>query len=209
MPRRHLATSLLAAPLLATLALGWPTAAAAADAEGRFALKGGGAAPCSAFLRARQEPGVERHLFEGFVDGYITAANQLTPDTFDLVPWQSTALLIEFLGQYCERNPATSFGVAVSRLLAALAPERLRATSRVVGAEAGGSVTPIYEAVLRRAQEALRRRGHAIPPASDGVFDAATRAAVQRFQRDSRVEATGLLDQRTLFLLLSPPPAPR
>ncbi len=210
--RRRPAAPLLAllGALMAAPAFLWPTAAPAADAEGRFALKGGGAAPCSAFLRARQEAGMERQLFEGFVDGYVTAANQLTPDTFDLVPWQSTALLLDFLAQHCERNPTMAFGVAVSRMAAALVPERLRATSRVVGTEAGGSVAPIYEEVLRRAQEALRRRGQAVPAASDGAFDAATREAVRRFQRASRVEVTGLLDQRTLFLLLQPaPPAPR
>jgi hypothetical protein len=187
------------AALLLCLLLAAP--AGAADQEGRFALKGGGATSCANFVEARRAGGTDMRLFEGFVDGYVTAANLLTPDTFDLVPWQTTALMLEMLGAYCTRTPQAQFAAAVTRLVSALATERLRQSSNLVGARSGTGVVPIYAEVLKRVQEALRARDPRLPE-PNGVWTDATRLALERFQRESNIPPTGLPDQRTLFTLL-------
>ncbi|WP_270937716.1 peptidoglycan-binding domain-containing protein [Falsiroseomonas oryzae] len=186
-----------ALPLL--LALAAP--AQAADAEGRFALKGGGATSCANFVEARRMGAGDLRLFEGFVDGYVTAANLLTPDTFDLVPWQTTALLLEMLGAYCQRTPQAQFAAAVTRLVSALSAERLRSSSNLVGARSASGVVPLYAEVLRRVQDALRARNYTVPEAN-GAWDEYTRLALERFQRENNLPVNGLPDQRTLFALL-------
>ncbi|WP_169747392.1 peptidoglycan-binding domain-containing protein [Belnapia moabensis] len=189
----------LGAALCLIGALGSP--ARAADAQGQFALEGGGGAKCSAFVEAHDKRSPEVQLFLGWIDGYVTAANQLTPETFDLTPWQTGALLLDFAANYCRREPEHPFALAVSRVLGSLAPDRLRAPSTTVALQSGTRTVNLYEEVVRRAQQALSRRGYDVGTV-DGAYGAKTRAAVEKFQTENRIEANGLLDQRTLFALL-------
>ena len=64
----------------------------AADADGRFAVKSAGGTKCSQFVEfvdARNPAQIA--LYVGWVAGYISASNQLEPDTFDLASWQARA----------------------------------------------------------------------------------------------------------------------
>jgi hypothetical protein len=180
-------------------------AAQASDPRGQFAIKGGGAATCRAFSAARAERSPDLRLFEGWVDGYLTAANQMTPDTFDIAPWQTTGLLLEMLTAYCRSQPEQSFALAVNRLMVALRPDRVREGGRTVQVGNGSRAIPLYEEVVRRAQAVLIRDKLLAMPEPNGVYDPTTRAAVERFQRERRLSVSGLLDQATLYTLFQKP----
>jgi hypothetical protein len=58
----------------------------AADSTNRFALRGVGLADCEHFLKAMKERKENVLVAGGWLEGYITAVNQFTPNTFDIAP---------------------------------------------------------------------------------------------------------------------------
>ena len=177
-------------------------ATAAADADGQFMVKGAGIATCERFVAARSGDPVELASFAGWMDGYLSAMNRFQSETYDIAPWQSSALLVSALTGYCTRNPEQNFHKAVAGLAVSLQGERLRQRSEVVEARAGDASLLLYSHTLERAQRALVERG-LLEGAASGVFDEHTEAALRAFQRDAGMEETGLPDQLTLARLLS------
>lgn len=176
----------------------------AADRSMKFAVDGGGGAPCKAFLESEQSNSPTSVAFAGWIDGYFSAFNQFNQDTYDVTPWQSGSLLRAMLKQYCRKNPDRLFGEAVATLGAALRRDRLDAMSELVKAENGKEGVAIYRTVLQRAQQALNKAGY-YKGKADGTFDAPTQDAFRKFQTDRKLEATGLPDQRTLYVLFYQP----
>ena len=58
----------------------------------------------------------------------------------------------------------------------------------------------IYKAILLRAQELLASAGY-YSGTPDGQFGPATQEALESYQRELKLEITGLPDQRTLLSL--------
>jgi hypothetical protein len=195
MPRH---TWFLCAGLL--LALAWQPASAA-DADGRFMVKGAGTATCERFLTARQKKDAEYVSLAGWLDGYLTFMNQSEDRTFDVAPWQGTELLLSAVAVECRRNPEASFHGAAYRVATSLRPGRLQAKSPPVTATVDGKSMVLYAEVVTRIQQRLKLRG-LFAPEPGGSYDAATAAALRAFQRDQQLPETGLPDQLTLAKLL-------
>lgn len=172
----------------------------AMDAEGNFAIKGAGATSCEQYTQALEAEARELYLFAGWIDGYLTGVNQFQEQTFDTSPWQTTELLAQLLGQYCQRNPEVQFMFAATQMLRSMFPARLRTSSEPVEMESDANTAFLYKTVLQRVQEALAERGHDV--ATDGAFGPQTERALEAFQRDNEIAVTGLPDQRTLLVLL-------
>lgn len=189
---------------LAVLALA--PSAFAADRDGKFALDGGGAVPCGQFLQARDSKAPEVALFAGWIDGYLSAVNQMRPDTYDITPWETSDLLLMLVENYCRDNPKEAFGLAVNRLGAALAKDRLTQLSPVMVAGHKGAVVSVYEEVIVRVHKALTERKY-LPKEAEPKFTPEMRAALEKFQQERKIPVTGLPDQKTLFALFVPPPA--
>jgi hypothetical protein len=192
--------ALLACALLALA----PGAAAAADASGEFAVRGAGSAPCAKFTKDKATGSRDFYVFAGWLDGYLTAANQMREATYDVAPWQTTELLLRLLGDYCAERPQVAFSLAARRLTEALDGQKLAEASELKRVEHKGRFTLIYADVMKRAQQRLKELG-LYSGAADGEFGQQTREAIERFQSDRRFEATGLPDQRTLAVLLGGP----
>jgi hypothetical protein len=185
-----------------------PAGEAAASAEGGFAVKGNGAAPCSRFVEALEAKDAEFYVFAGWIEGYLTAINQFSPETYDVAPWQSTEVLTMMMNAYCRQRPNDLFSAGVNRMAQALQAERLTRPSRLFKAENGsGASVPIYEAMMLRVQEALIAKGY-LPAPADGAYGRQTRLALERFQRERSLPVSGLPDQRTLHQLFPPPALP-
>ena len=84
----------------------WRLPANAADAKGGFAVEGAGRSPARPFLKAKANGGNDLAIFAGWVDGYLTGANQHAPQTYDFTPWQTVGLLIAALANHCEKGPS-------------------------------------------------------------------------------------------------------
>lgn len=68
-------------------------------------------------------------------------------------------------------------------------------TNTAIGQQ--GSLEP---SEIKEAQEALKDKGYSVDV--DGVFGEKTAAAVKEFQKDNNIEATGILDELTLVMLV-------
>lgn len=198
--RRHLPGASLWLCLLVMLAQAGPVAAA--DAEGQFAIKGGGQQPCTGFLTAWDSRNSDLSLYAGWIDGYVTGLNQFTGDTYDLAPWQTTETLLGLTQSVCAQAPeGTRFMDAFFQVVRLITPSRVTKQSPLIALVHEGQSTLAYGAVIERIKTRLRDLGHGAGLTADAAFDPATAAAVSAFQTAQGLPATGLPDQRTLFQL--------
>jgi hypothetical protein len=179
----------------------------AADSSGHFALRGVALATCEQFLQALQERQENVLLAGGWLEGYMTAVNQLMPKTFDIAPWQNTDTILALVKHNCERNREQRFFAVVTAMIEFLAQNRLQEQSDRVLAEADGQRVMIYGQIMRDVQQRLIDKG-LLQGNADGQFGAKTKAALQEFQKKENIQVTGLPDQVTLWRLLSDEPAP-
>ncbi len=195
-------TAILLAAAVASAGLALvPTEVAAADKEGRFAVKGAGAASCGRFVDLRAKKSPSALAFAGWLQGYLTAYNQFSDDTYDVVSWESAEVLLRAIAQYCEKNRDKKFYIAVAGLANSLKPDRLKTLSERVKAENGDRTVSVYREVLRRVQRALAERGFYFGQI-DGLYGPNTRLGIEAFQRAEKIAVTGLPDQVTLLRLL-------
>ncbi|RMD64368.1 MAG: peptidoglycan-binding protein [Alphaproteobacteria bacterium] len=176
-----------------------------ADAQGRFAIKGAGLASCRDYTQARADQSQLVYSLLGWLDGYLTAYNQLSADTFDVAAWESTDLFAQILDGHCKTYSDHRFVTVVRAIVAEIADQRLTQNSPLIAARNGGQGLLIYQETLRRVQEKLSQRG-LYSGAIDGRFDDPTRAALERFQAGQGLAVSGLPDQPTLWKLFRPPP---
>ncbi len=188
--------------VLLAFALSFSPLAAAADADGNFVIKGAGTASCATLLEAKAAADERYASIAGWLDGYLTAQNELRERTFDLAPWQQTELLLAALAGWCKSRPQDTLHTAAFRLIGTLEPGRLTERSeRLEVGERDEAAVVVYETVWRRVQQRLKLRGLYDGEITDSA-DEASRAALRRFQLERGLPATGLPDQVTLAQLL-------
>lgn len=174
----------------------------AADDAGRFAVRNAGMVTCRAFVDEKAKRSAEFNLYMGWIDGYISAANQFTKDTYDLVPWGNTIFLATLLESHCKKNPEQLFYVAVNKLAAALLKQRLRTQSELIGTSYRGKKTYIYKSILREVQGYLKKEKlYSSEP--DGEFGPGTAKALEAYQKANGLAVTGLPDQITLYKIFT------
>jgi hypothetical protein len=192
----------LAAAAVLVLAMLWHAPAQAVDTQGRYTVKGAGLATCGRFLELAKKGGREFYMFAGFVHGYLSAANALNKQTYDLVPWQSNKVLINSIAKVCAKHKDRRFGEILRRLVLSLAPQRLTEYSDLLKVP-GDGVAPVYREVVFRMQTQLQARGHYTgEPTSQ--YDEATVAAMKLFQAQAQLPVTGHADQATIQRLFYP-----
>lgn len=195
---RYRNKALWLATILCALSL-HPMANASDDAQ-NFAVKGAGLANCSDYVQARQNNSSAFYQFGGWINGYLTGLNQLTPQTYDLAPWQSSDLLAGVILRNCRENPERRFVETVAAMVASLTDQRLLTKSPLVEARVGETRIRIYQEQLRRAQEKLAENG-LYQGKPDGLFDTRTEDGFRAYQRAGRLTETGLPDQATLLAM--------
>lgn len=186
------------------LTLSATTAAMPGDGTNRFAVEGAGALDCAAFIAARADKGsAEYQRMIGFVEGYLSAANRYEPNTFDLSPWHNAAAFDLILEKHCTANRDEPIVAVVQKMVGALRPLRVAEYSKLIEVGDGSNKAIVYEAILRRAQAALRARG-LYEGDEDGRYSPAMRQALLTYQRNSDLYETGVPDPATLWTLLNP-----
>ncbi len=175
----------------------------AADGQGRFHGMGAGIATCERFLEARASQSQESFMFGGWIDGYLSARNQLDSNTYSLAPWQTTDVLAGFIADYCAKKPDEVFLRAVMVMTKALMPARLTDQSERITVAVGSFKAAYFKATLLALQHRLRELGY-YSGDIDGDFDATTSTALKAFQRATLIDPSGFPDQITLFKLFKP-----
>jgi hypothetical protein len=178
--------------------------ASASDAEKRFAIKGAGAAPCSAFIKAFDERNDDALVFAGWLTGYVTALNQELPETFDLAPWQSMDVLMLLMRDLCGRDPEEKFYRVAGGLVRILARDRLTTLSELTEISHEGKTASVPKGVVRQVQERLQGLG-LYSGGIDGDYGPGTRQAIEAFQKQRNIPVTGIPDQQTLVEIMYQP----
>lgn len=173
--------------------------ARAEDGEGRFAVKGVGAAPCSAYVDAFEAQDVKAAQMLGWVAGYLTAVNERQAETFDVISWQTDYLIAASLSEYCKQNLETPLHAAMANMVRRLNADRVEEKSPLVSVTAAGRNRQIYQATLEKIQ---KRLGVDHVKAA-GAFDVATRDALRAFQGENGLPQTGFPDEATLTALFA------
>lgn len=188
---------------LAAVVLLAPSLAVAADAEGSFAVDGIGTWTCQRFIDERKAQSNYYFMFGGWLDGYLTAINAYSPDTYDLTPWESAKLLMALMDAHCRERPDQAFVGMVVEFARTLKNTRLATPSPVIDAVVGERSVKVYQATMMQVQAALRDAGF-YGGTVDGQFGPQTQSAIEAFQGAKQIEVTGLPDQMTLLALLRP-----
>lgn len=199
MPRALVIRFGISAALLALLCLG--SVVQSADTEGQYAVRGAGLINCALFVEARSARDDAYLVTAGWVDGYITGINQHAPDTYDVLSYESTELLMALLDQHCQEHPNDPVFGVLNRLFAELREGRLTAKSEKVPVAVGEREGRHYVALIERVQQKLRDGGFFEGPVN-GDFSPQTVEAIKRFQESVDFTATGFPDQKTLWRLL-------
>lgn len=174
---------------------------AAADADGKFAMKGAGLLPCGVYVTERAKKSNAYYLIGGWVEGYISAYNKYANDNFDVTSFESLELLLKLMDHHCKSNPKDRLYSVLDAIVVQLMPDRLTKESERVKLTDKERSTALYTDTIRRMQAELTRRG-LYKGAVDGQFTDATRSALIAFQSDIGFAKTGFPDQTTLWRLL-------
>lgn len=191
--------------LIMLLALTTATTVYGADNNDRFAPKGAGLISCSTFVEEHEKGSEAFIIFRGWIDGYITAVNQFTPDTFDITAWESTTFLAAVIDNHCRKHPDDSVLSVAMTLVDELYDDRVEQASDYVIAQVESQSVALYAATLVDVQNELNRQD-LLDETATGSFTPATVAALREFQATRNLPQTGLPDEKTLWLLLEPLP---
>jgi len=171
----------------------------AADADNKFAADGIGARSCGEFIAALSQPEPLR-AFAAWTNGFMTAYNLQTPDTFDITPWQSVQLVVAKMSGFCRNNPNVAYVQGVRALIGTLEAERLTQEDTVVTIRQGESSVLIYTSVLQEVRAELNKAG--LDAGAPGTpFAEELIIALTQFQKDKGLPETGLPDITTLNVL--------
>lgn len=176
----------------------------ARDVNNKFAVKGAGAVTCKQYVEAVKRNSDRLIAFTGWVDGYLSFHNEVSEETFDIVPWQSTKLLSKALYSHCNKKPELTFFTAVKYMIQALQDTRLREASELVKIKVGDQSQYYYQSVIIDAQKALNNKLSISLP-TDGKYNEDMQRALLDYQKSRKINQSGLPDQDTLQRLFSKP----
>ena len=129
------------------------------DDKGQYAVRGAGLISCGLYVRERGAKDDVYLITAAWVDGYITGINHYAPQTYDLLSFESTELLMSILDKHCKSHPTDPvFGVLTS-LFKKLWQDRLTDKSDKTVISVEGRETQHYMELVKRLQIKLRAGG--------------------------------------------------
>jgi len=193
------------AAIAVSLALASP--GLAADADGRFALRSLATLSCGQVVGAiEQSEGEELQTLVSqlsiWLGGYLTHANRVTPEVFDIVPFAAERDVLAVVVNRCEQLPAdTNFEAATASVVAILSEFAIPRESPLRSVQ---GIIPLRESMIVRVQERLIAMGH-LAGTPDGVVGPATLNAIRAFQQSRGAADLVGLDIDALLALLAAP----
>lgn len=104
-------------------------------------MKGAGLLPCGSYVAERARQSDAYFLIGGWIEGYLSAYNRLSPDTYDITSFESAELLLSVIQSHCESHPNDRLHQVLQSMIFQLHPDRLRQESSRVEI-ADGSAKP-------------------------------------------------------------------
>jgi hypothetical protein len=143
------------------------------------------------------------YLLAGWIQGYVAAYNKHIPETYDITPFESDALLLLMMRRHCDSNPDQRLLPVLDSILAFLHKDRIPKRSQIVRIDVDKQAVMLYVETIRKLQAELARRGH-YDGAISGQFTEETKSGLGAYQTEAGIAPTGFPDQRTLWQLLRP-----
>ncbi|MCH8275903.1 MAG: peptidoglycan-binding protein [Armatimonadetes bacterium] len=170
------------------------SSALGADRDGNFRVKGFGLESCESYTAASAGSAPRHFAFRSWLNGYLTAYNQLAASTYGITGKANLESLTAWLAEYCQARPGVSFVLAVSALTAALEPNRL---TEQPASTPKAALSEADRETVRRIQRVLKDKGY-YTGTTDGLFGPGTRMGLEAFQRKEGLNVTGQPDVPTL-----------
>ncbi len=167
--------------------------AMAADESGDFRVKGIGLETCQNYLAAKAANQPLPVFAWSWLNGYLTAYNQINRSTYDIAGQANLNALVGWLDQYCQANPGQTLVVAATSMTAALEPTKLSRSPSPTQA----LTTAQSQETIRNVQQALKDRGY-YKGGVDGLFGPGTSKAIEAFQRAEGLSVSGQPDAPTM-----------
>ncbi|GFE52175.1 hypothetical protein So717_39280 [Roseobacter cerasinus] len=171
----------------------------AADPDGKFAVDGVGARSCAEFTSVLDKP-EGRTAFANWSQGFLTAYNVFTDDTFDITPWQPQELVLAKMAVFCRANPDVVYINGLSALIRSLIPDRVIRDSPLIAVRHSGKSVFLYRSMLARLRGDLNAAGYDAG-APDAPFADGLIRALRAYQEDQGLVVSGLPDGQTLNAL--------
>lgn len=132
----------------------------AKDLNGSFVVKGVGTLSCKELIIAARKDAPVLQQYAGYLSGYISAYNELSDETFDVLPWQHLDTVMLLLLENCKQKPESTVGGAVSRVT-----QFFKANKQVIKAEKTEVKGPqqsvfLYPTVVEQITNALQQKGY-------------------------------------------------
>lgn len=175
--------------------------AAAADAQGRFVPKGYGSLPCTQFIKLLQDKKeAEISQVADWLNGFVSAYNVLTAQTYDVSPWHTDSVVIELVARACDQNPKEALVNAAHGIVRLMGETKLAAAEQLIEVKSGDRTVRIYPTVLKQAQATLVKLG-LLAGTPDGSYGPKTKTAIEAFQDRVKLQKTSVPDVDTIFAL--------
>lgn len=178
----------------------WAAAPAlAANADGRFAVRGNGADRCDVYqaaLTAKDSVKIDRYA--AWLMGYVSASNRLIAKTFDTLPTLAGADMLGIVAVVCRSQPAASIETAAAQSLNAISAVRLLQDTPAVSVVSDGKSLQIRSEAIATLQANLAAKKLYNGP-TDGAFSPQLAKAIKAFQALERLPASGLPDVDTVI----------
>lgn len=179
--------------------------APAATTEGLFAARGIGAQVCDSISDTDEESrDASVAALSTWIAGYLSHANRVTPDRFEVTPVVDNRVLAAIVVQLCTQNPAALIENVFASVLDLTAAGGQPTESDLIELRNGDAVTTLRAAALAEVQQALASLDLLAQADIDGAYGPRTRNALTAFQEQRSLAPTGVPDPVTLLNLFSP-----
>ena len=169
----------------------------AADANGRYVVRGVGSLTCETYLAGLKDPILaQRHL--SWLLGYETAANQAAPQTFDIMPTNGTMDFANVVTLLCRSNPKQTLVDATTQALLTLRPLRQVSETPLLTFTFQGKSVQVRKGAAQQLATALVAK-KLYKGDTSGQPNADFYKAIQALQEREKLPVTGLPDIDTFI----------
>lgn len=172
-----------------------------ADKQGQYAIRGAGLITCALYTQERAARGDVYLMTAAWADGYITGINQHAPQTYDLLSFEGTELLMAILDEHCKTNPTDPVFAVLASLFKKLWPDRVTGKSDKTAIVIAEREAKHYVELIKRVQKRLQAK-RLYSGEISGKYSPQTIEAMKRFQKSIGFATTGFPDQLTLWRLM-------
>ncbi len=176
------------------------SAAYAGDVNGRYAIRGAGLLSCKTFIEERSKQSPAYMMIGGWMDGYITAYNQLQDNTFDVTSYETTELLSVVINRHCVNNLNDILAPVLNSLLTRLHANRIKTASPYITINVGKYNGSLYVQTIKEIQRRLTQKG-LYKKTANGLWNDETQTAISNYQKQHGFDVTGYPDQKTIWHL--------